>query len=190
VSAPLYVILLHWPVFNKRGEVVTTAVTNMDIHDLARIGKTYGIAGLFIATPVRALRLLSEKIVDHWERGFGATYNETRRVALALVETVADLDQAILEIERKTGEQPALIATSAREGDRRATFTEVRARLASATAPHLLMLGTGWGLVEEIIARADVVLEPIRGRGDYNHLPVRAAAAIMLDRLLSPDRVP
>ncbi len=103
VSAPLYVILLHWPVFDKRGDVVTTAVTNMDIHDLARISKTYGVAGLFIATPVRALRLLSEKIVDHWQRGYGATYNETRRVALALVQTVADLDQAILEIERKTG---------------------------------------------------------------------------------------
>ena len=187
MSAPLYVILLHWPVWNKRGEVVTTAVTNMDIHDLARIGKTYGIAGLFIATPVRALRLLSEKIIDHWERGYGATYNETRRVALALVRTVADLDQAILEIERETGERPVLVATSAREGEARATFPEVRERLASATSPHLMILGTGWGLVDEILLRADVVLEPIRGTGDYNHLPVRAAAAIMLDRLVARD---
>jgi hypothetical protein len=188
MSAPLYVILVHWPVYNKRGEVVTTAVTNMDIHDLARIGKTYGIVGLFIATPVRALRLLSEKIVDHWERGFGATYNETRRVALALVRTVADLDQAILEIERETGERPALVATSARDGAGRVTFAEVRRHLAEARSPHLLILGTGWGLVDEIVARADIVLEPVRGIADYNHLPVRAAAAIMLDRLLSPDR--
>jgi hypothetical protein len=188
VTAPLYVVLLHWPVFNKRGEVVTTAVTNMDIHDLARIGKTYGIAGLFIATPVRALRLLSEKIIDHWERGYGATYNETRRVALALVRTVADLDQTILEIERETGERPVVVATSARDADGRTTFAEMRARLASASAPHLLILGTGWGLVDEVIARADVILEPIRGTGDYNHLPVRAAAAIMLDRLVGRDR--
>lgn len=50
-------------------------------------------------------------------------------------------------------------------------------------APLVLVLGTGWGLVEEILEKADVILEPIRGMGDYNHLSVRAAAAIMLDRL-------
>jgi hypothetical protein len=49
--------------------------------------------------------------------------------------------------------------------------------------PLLLILGTGWGLTEEVLNKADVVLEPIRGVGDYNHLSVRAAAAIMLDRL-------
>jgi hypothetical protein len=188
MPAPLYVILVHWPVYNKRGEVVTTAVTNMDIHDLSRIGKTYGVRGLFIATPVRALRLLSEKILEHWGTGYGATYNETRRVALALARTVSDLDQAILEIERETGERPVLIATSARAGERRSTFAAVRARLAAESGPHLLVLGTGWGLVEEVVDRAEIVLEPIRGGTDYNHLPVRAAAAIMLDRLLAPDR--
>lgn len=188
MSAPLYVILVHWPVHNKRGEVVTTAVTNMDIHDLSRIGKTYGIRGLFIATPVRALRLLSEKILEHWGTGYGATYNETRKVALAIARTVADLDQAILEIERETGERPVLIATSAREGRRRTSFADLRARLATGTEPHLLILGTGWGLTDEIVDRAEIVLEPIRGGTDYNHLPVRAAAAIMLDRLLAPDR--
>lgn len=188
MPAPLYVILVHWPVYNKRGEVVTTAVTNMDIHDLARIGKTYGIRGLFIATPVRALRMLSEKILEHWETGYGATYNETRKVALALARTVADLDQAILEIERETGERPVLIATSARPGERRSSFAAVRSRLETESVPHLLMLGTGWGLVEEIVGRAEVVLEPIVGPTDYNHLPVRAAAAILLDRLLAPDR--
>lgn len=182
--APLYVILVHWPVYNKRGAVVTTAVTNMDIHDLARIGKTYDIRGLFIATPVRALRMLSEKIIDHWERGYGATYNETRKVALALVQTVSDLDHAILEIEKATGERPTLIATSAREGERRSSFAEVATRLAGESTPHLLILGTGWGLTEEIVDRAEIVLEPIRGVADYNHLPVRAAAAILLDRLL------
>lgn len=182
--APLYVILVHWPVYNKRGDVVTTAVTNMDIHDLARIGKTYGIRGLFIATPVRALRLLAEKIIDHWENGYGATYNETRKVALSLARTVGDLDRAILEIEKETGERPTLIATSAREGERRSGFAEVSARLAAGKSPHLLVLGTGWGLTSEIVDRAEIVLEPIRGVADYNHLPVRAAAAILLDRLL------
>ena len=35
----------------------------------------------------------------------------------------------------------------------------------------------------EVRSRVDEVLEPIAGTGDYNHLSVRAAAAIMLDRL-------
>lgn len=182
--APLYVVLLHHPVYDKRGQVVATAVTNMDVHDLARTGKTYGVAGIFISTPVRALRLLAEKIIDHWRKGFGASYNETRRDALALVRTVVDLDGAILEIERATGERPALIATSAKEGAERVSFSVLRERLASSSAPHLLMLGTGWGMTRELLDRADLFLEPIRGVGDYNHLPVRAAAAIMLDRLL------
>jgi hypothetical protein len=186
--SPLYVVLLHHPVYDRNGEIVATAVTNMDVHDLARIGKTFGVRGVYIATPVRALRLLAEKIMDHWERGFGATYNETRRVALALVHTVNDLDAAILEIERETGEAPVLVATSAREGGGRTQFAELRTRLERDTSPHLLILGTGWGLAAEVLERADLVLEPIRGVSNYNHLPVRAAAAIMLDRLLGAPR--
>ena len=50
--------------------------------------------------------------------------------------------------------------------------------------PLLLVFGTGWGLAPEVFDRGWTVLEPIRGRGVYNHLPVRAAAAIILDRLL------
>jgi hypothetical protein len=183
VSA-LYLVLLHHPVYDKRGEVVATAVTNMDIHDLARIARTYELRGVFVSTPVRALRLLAEKILEHWRTGYGAFYNETRREALALVRTVADLDQAILEIERVAGDRPVLVATSAKPGDRRTSFADLRERLRASGPPHLLILGTGWGLTREIIDRADFVLEPIRGVGDYNHLPVRAAAAIMIDRLL------
>jgi hypothetical protein len=182
--APLYVVLLHHPVYDKRGEVVATAVTNMDVHDIARIGKTYGVSGVYISTPVRALRLLVEKILEHWRTGFGAEYNETRREALALVRTVADLDAAILEVERSVGDRPVLVATSARDSGGRTSFVALRSRLAASAAPHLLILGTGWGLTKEILERADLVLEPIRGVADYNHLPVRAAAAIMLDRLL------
>ncbi|MGH7896828.1 MAG: RNA methyltransferase [Candidatus Binatia bacterium] len=184
MSVDLYVVLLHHPVYDKNGQIVATAVTNMDVHDLARIGKTYGLSGIFIATPVRALRLLAEKIIEHWKSGFGAEYNETRREALALVRTVVDLDQAILEIERETGERPVLVATSAREASGRTSFAELRARLRAQRSPHLLILGTGWGLAREILDRSDLVLEAIRGVGDYNHLPVRAAAAILLDRLV------
>jgi len=182
--AAVFLTLLHHPVYDKHGDTVATAVTNMDVHDLARIGRTFGVRGVYIATPVKALRMLAEKILEHWRTGFGAEYNETRREALALVRTVADLDGAILEVERATGERPVLVATSAKEGEGRVPFDRLRDRLRTDATPHLLILGTGWGLTREIIERSDLVLEPIRGVESYNHLPVRAAAAILLDRLL------
>ena len=39
---PLYVALLHFPVYDKNGAVVTSAVTHMDIHDIARSGLLLG----------------------------------------------------------------------------------------------------------------------------------------------------
>jgi len=50
----------------------------------------------------------------------------------------------------------------------------------------LITFGTGWGLADEIMQRADWLLAPIRSpRADgFNHLSVRAAAAITFDRLL------
>jgi hypothetical protein len=45
------------------------------------------------------------------------------------------------------------------------------------------VLGTGWGLTDELMAGCDRRLAPIRCGTDYNHLSVRSACAIMLDRL-------
>lgn len=185
--ADVSVVLLHWPVLDKNGLIVTTALTNMDVHDIARSSRTYGVRRFFVATPVRALQLLAAKIMEHWETGYGSTYNETRKDALALVRLEADLDATMIAIERETGQRPTLVMTSARPGPRRQTFTALRAELAAAgDAPYLIVLGTGWGLAPEIMERADVILEPIHGPTDYNHLSVRSAAAIMLDRLLAP----
>jgi hypothetical protein len=59
-------------------------------------------------------------------------------------------------------------------------------RLAATERPVLVLFGTGWGLSPALIDDADVRIEPIRARGEtgYNHLSVRAACAITLDRLL------
>ena len=181
--ADLYLALLHYPVYDKDRKVVTTSITNMDIHDIARSARTYGVKRYFVVTPVRTLQALAEKILDHWEHGYGSTYNETRKDALALVTLANDLDSAIQTIQQEAGERPRLVATSARAGARRVTFAEMRRRVEAANPPLLLILGTGWGLTEEVLERADDILEPIRGVGEYNHLSVRAAAAILLDRL-------
>ena len=102
----MYVALLHHPVYDKNGQIVTTAVTNMDIHDIARSGCTYGLAGFFVVTPVKALQKLALKIVEHWESGYGSQYNATRKEALALARICDSLDDAIIAIERETGEKP------------------------------------------------------------------------------------
>jgi tRNA (guanine37-N1)-methyltransferase len=182
--APVYVALLHHPVYDKNGQIVTTAVTNMDIHDIARSGCTYGLAGFFVVTPVKALQKLALKIVEHWESGYGSQYNATRKEALALARICDNLDDAIIAIERETGEKPIVVATSARRGENRASFTALRDMLNRETRPFLLLFGTGWGLTETILLQSDYVLEAIEGGGDYNHLSVRSAAAIIFDRLL------
>jgi tRNA (guanine37-N1)-methyltransferase len=183
-QASVYVALLHYPVYDKNGQVVTTAVTNMDIHDIARSGRTYGIRGFYVVTPVKALQKLARKIIQHWELGYGSQYNVTRKEALALARITDTLDDALIDIERECGEKPLLVVTSARLGGERTSFTELRDVLIKVSQPLLLILGTGWGLTEAIFSRSDYVLEAIEGPTDYNHLSVRSAAAIILDRLL------
>src|SRR5215470_4907422 len=181
--ADLFLALLHHPVVDKNGQIVTTAVTNMDIHDISRSAATYGVRRFFVVTPVRALRALSEKIIEHWESGFGSTYNATRKEALALVAIEPDLDGTLVAIERECGRRPTIVATSARPSPEAVPFADLRARLGRQTEPFLLLFGTGWGLAPELLARADLRLEPVQGPTPYNHLSVRAAAAIILDRL-------
>ena len=50
-------------------------------------------------------------------------------------------------------------------------------------APLLILLGTGWGLADALIPSVSRVLAPIEGTSDWNHLSVRSAGAILLDRL-------
>jgi len=181
--AELYVALLHHPVYDKTGAVVTTAVTNLDVHDMARLSRTFAVRAFYVCTPVETLRRLVARIIRHWDVGPGATYNATRREALALVRQAQELDAVVAEIEHETGQLPRLIATSARAGPRRLTHEALRSRLAAPGPPELLLFGTGWGLAAEVLERVDDVLEPIVGCGSYNHLSVRTAAAIVLDRL-------
>jgi len=183
--APIYIALLHHPVYDKNHQVVTTAVTNMDIHDICRAGKTYGIRGFYVVTPVKPLQRLALKIIDHWEFGYGSQYNVTRKDALALARISDNLDDTIIDIEKESGQQPLIVVTSARDtGTERTSFVALQDMIQKTTRPFLVIFGTGWGLTETIISQADYVLEAIEGDSDYNHLSVRSAAAIILDRLL------
>jgi len=181
--APLYLALLHFPVYDKNGHVVTTAITNMDIHDIARAGRTYGVRRFYVVTPVHALRALAARIIEHWETGWGATYNTTRKDALAIVTLTEDLERTIVDVERDAGAVPVLVVTSARTREPTLTYDELRRMIRADTRPLLLLFGTGWGLTEETIARADHRLPAVVGTGAYNHLSVRTAAAVILDRV-------
>ena len=184
-SRPVYVALLHHPVYDKNGQVVTTAVTNMDIHDIARSGCTYGLSGFFVVTPVKALQKLALKIIEHWESGYGSQYNATRKEALALAricDTPRRRDHRHRAGNRRKTRRSSRLRRGAREN--RASFAALRDMLNRETRPFLILFGTGWGLTETILLQSDYVLEAIEGRGDYNHLSVRSAAAIILDRLL------
>jgi tRNA (guanine37-N1)-methyltransferase len=184
-QAQVYLALLHYPVYDKNRQVVTTAVTNMDIHDICRAGKTYGVQGFYLVTPVKPLQKLALKIIDHWELGYGSQYNVTRKDALALARISDNLDDAIIDIDKETGQKPLIVVTSARDtGTLRTSFVALQEMLQTKAQPFLVIFGTGWGLTETIISQADYVLEAVEGGTDYNHLSVRSAAAIILDRLL------
>jgi tRNA (guanine37-N1)-methyltransferase len=184
-QAQVYLALLHYPVYDKNRQVVTTAVTNMDIHDICRAGKTYGVQGFYLVTPVKPLQKLALKIIDHWELGYGSQYNVTRKDALALARISDNLDDAIIDIDKETGQKPLIVVTSARDtGTLRTSFVALQEMLQTKAQPFLIIFGTGWGLTETIISQADYVLEAVEGGTDYNHLSVRSAAAIILDRLL------
>ncbi len=185
-KAPLYLALIHWPVYNQRREVVGTSITPFDLHDIARISKTYGISRYFVVCPVESQRKLAQRIMDHWLTGLGAEMNVTRKEAFELVSLLPRLEDACLTIQNEIGKPPRLVATSAKSGKGRISFPALQEQLEGSEAPHLILFGTGWGMTEEILDKADVFLEPIEGLGEgsYNHLPVRAAVAIILDRLL------
>jgi tRNA (guanine37-N1)-methyltransferase len=72
------------------------------------------------------------------------------------------------------------VATSARAGD----MPVSRARAWLEDRPVLLVMGTGYGLAPKVIEQADGLLRGIRFLDSYNHLSVRSATSILVDRLL------
>lgn len=180
--------LLHYPVYNKNRDVVATAVTNLDLHDIARSARTFGLYRYYVITPDAEQRVLSERIRAHWLKGYGATYNPKRKAALELIEVVDSLQTVLDELANSFNKPPRLIVTGAAAHDNSIDYRALAHLLQDRDQPYLLLFGTGWGMVEEVFESADYVLAPITGQGDYNHLAVRSAAAIILDRLFGNDK--
>ena len=179
----LYIALLHHPVYNKHKEIVSSCITGFDLHDISRTALTYGVKKYYVVNPLPAQREFARRIIDFWMEEGSLEFNWTRAEAFKLISIEESLEETIKEVTREEGQKPKVIATSAKaRGNTK--FEDLKFEIRDPKHPHLLLFGTGWGLADEVFERVDHVLEPILGKSDYNHLSVRSAAAIILDRLL------
>ncbi len=179
----IYVGLVHYPVYDKNKNIVATAVTTMDIHDIARSAKTFDVRCFYVITPLESQNQLVQRVIRHWVEGRGATYNPTRQAALSLVKVEGSMEGAIGDISRHWKSGVKVVTTGARSQRGNIGYQQLKEILSEASQPFLLLFGTGWGLTEGVIRSSDYILAPIEG-SHYNHLSVRSAAAIILDRLL------
>lgn len=211
MKTAIFLALVHHPVLDRTGREVTTALTNVDVHDLARSARTFGLSGVYIVTPVALQQRMVYEVVEHWTQGDGSSHLR-RAEAIARVKPAASVDQVRADIAQRTGRAPVVVVTAARyapeggaEPQSYAHWREVlrqaevlgQAENGGDHPPLLLVFGTGWGLAPSVLAAADVRLAPVYrdpllmapDEAPYNHLSVRAAVAIILDRLLG-DRDP
>jgi hypothetical protein len=161
---------------DKNGEEVTTAITNLDLHDLARVCLTYGIDKLYIVHPYKVQRDFAEKIMKHWRTGYGGRYNPLRKKAFEVVRLAESIDQI------KADGNPFIVVTSARGLNNAISWADLKNRINKENV--CLVFGTGWGLADSFFDKADAVVEPIDAGTGYNHLSVRSAVSIAIDRLL------
>lgn len=175
--------LVHYPVCNKNQEIIGSAVTNLDLHDIARAGRTFGVDTFYVVTPYTDQQELVRELLDHWLTGRGAKYNEKRKEALSLIQVCDSLESVYEMVTGKWRQRPTVLATCAKKQDKVLPYDEVRARIWHGEQ-FLLLFGTAWGMAPEVMAQVDGFLPPISGATGYNHLSVRSAASIVLDRLL------
>jgi len=183
-GARLAVALIHYPVYDKNQRIVATAVTNFDLHDIARLAKTFGLVRYYVVTPYPEQQELARRISRHWCEGWGADYNPKRKAALELMAVVGSLEDAISDMQESFGGPVRTIATGAKGAPNAVSYREMSELLKQDGTNCLLLLGTGWGLTEAQLSASDYVLAPVTGGGIYNHLSVRSAASIIIDRLL------
>lgn len=123
-----------------------------------------------------------EEIIAHWQEGHGSTSNPARKEAFSLVRLAKSLEEVTATLWMKESYSPVVVTTSAKSQEKCISFTDARRRIETGE-PTLLVFGTAHGLAPEITDIADYTLPAITGRTGYNHLSVRAAVAIICDRL-------
>lgn len=174
--------LFHYPVRLEKHRIGASSLTNLDVHDIARISRSYGMGSFYVLTPLEDQLGLLRKILAHWLAG-GDT---DRSRALQLVRPVLNFEEMEADAVKTHGIRPVYVAASAQWQQTRCATKVVCAgnvRAMLATGPVVICLGTARGLAPEVMAECDAVLRPLRFLSD-NHLSVRSAAAIIADRVL------
>lgn len=174
--------LVHSPVVLAGHRTGMSSVTNLDLHDISRTARTYGMGTFYVATPAADQRALLTGIIRHWERA-GVMGHENRLQALRMACPVESVEEAVSRMTESYGEEPFVIATTANWPKKPAcvSFRDVRAM--ARKRPVLILLGTAHGLSPKLVKACGAVLRPVRFM-DYNHLSVRSAAAIIADRII------
>ena len=183
LSGGAYVMEVHYPVLDKRGEKSSTAITGMDLHDIARACRTYGIKKYLLVTPIAQQREMAKRIAGHWTSGWGADYNPDRREAFSTLKIFASVQKALAWAEEKEKKPVFKIATTAKRHEGAQHWLTLKREILRRDHSPLFIFGTGWGLHDEVMETADAVMTPICGGKDgWNHLSVRSAVSITLDR--------
>ncbi len=174
----IFIALIHYPV-KRDGKVITSSITNLDLHDISRISATYGLGGYFVVHPESRQRMIASKLTEHWISGEGKDYNPDRCEAFKKLKIVSDLEEAKRQIFEKTGAYPAIFGTTARKTEKSVPISTIKI----TEKPALILFGTAGGIDEQLLDNIDFILEPIELGTGYNHLSVRSATAIFIDRL-------
>lgn len=183
-KAKVYIALLHYPMYNKRMDTITTSVTNLDLHDISRVARTYDVDGFFVVHPSPSQHRLIKEIVSYWQEGYGGSYNPDRKEAFGRLQIADNLSEVLDFIENETGLQPDTIATDARVYPNTVSYKQMKDEIFNNERPYLILFGTGWGMEKGLLESCTYILEPIEGDASYNHLSVRSAVSIIIDRLL------
>jgi len=168
------VALVHYPVLNRHGHTMATAITSIDIHDFARSCAFYDIAPVYLVHPAAGMHALVHDITDYYQHGAGGTRNPARKEVLQAVCCVNSVQEILQQDDYQ------LWYTSATAPDDACVDPSM---LLKIKGKHLIVFGTGWGLDVENMPKENGWLSPIEGVGKVRHLSVRAALAIYLDRL-------
>lgn len=183
LSGGAYVMEVHYPVLDKRGEKSSTAITGMDLHDIARACRTFGIKKYLLVTPIAQQREMAKRIAGHWTSGWGADYNPDRREAFSTLKIFASVQKALAWVEEKEKKPVFKIATTAKRHEGAQHWLTLKREILRRDHSPVFIFGTGWGLHDEVMDMADAVMTPITGGKDgWNHLSVRSAVSITLDR--------
>ncbi len=178
-----YIAFMHTDIVIKGGRVGNSSITSIDIHDIARSGSTYGVEKTFVVSALKDQHEIMNMFLKFWKSPEGERYNPNRYEAISRITPAESFDETVKKIEELEGKKPIIIATSAKLHDERKTIDYYsQGRVWSEERPVLLVFGTGQGLSDGFLEKCDYILCPVNGMTDFNHLSVRSAAAIVLDR--------